>query len=188
MAMSLIVGFAGAKGAGKTSAAQVLVNRGFVRWSFADPIREMLVVFLAAYGIAEAEARVLLSDPYYKESGIPGIGKTPRCLMQTLGTEWGRKFVGGYVWVGLFGKRWAANPGLVVVDDVRFDNEADFIRSSGGQVIHILRNGLTGLDGHDSESGIRVDGRDMVMDNDFGMERLQVLLNEWLDCIGVCGD
>jgi len=43
----------------------------------------------------------------------------------------------------------------IVFDDVRFDNEANFIRSHGGLIIHIDRQvSNMNLDPHISENGI----------------------------------
>ncbi|WP_353744879.1 MULTISPECIES: hypothetical protein [Methylobacterium] len=65
--------------------------------------------------------------------------------MQTIGTEWGRKCVGGDVWLRLaraqVERAWGEGK-RVVVDDVRFLNEADAIEAMGGFLIRVDRPGL----------------------------------------------
>jgi hypothetical protein len=40
-------------------------------------------------------------DRQLKETPLPVIGKSPREIMQTLGTEWGRRLVNPDLWVCL---------------------------------------------------------------------------------------
>lgn len=68
--------------------------------------------------------------------------------MQTLGTEWGRRCLGDDFWLRVWE---ATRPfGPVVVDDVRFPNEAEFLRARGGRIYRIERVGSIG-DRHVSE-------------------------------------
>lgn len=53
----------------------------------------------------------------------------------------------------------------VVIEDVRFENEAALIRELGGVVVHILRPGMAADDTHASEAGVMVDPRDLRIDN-----------------------
>ena len=87
---------------------------------------------------------------------------SPRIMLQTLGTEWGRDCVNEDVWVNYMIRR-AANiveRGIagVVVSDVRFKNELEAIRKAGGKLVKVVRpvtdqNALeTGVKNHQSES------------------------------------
>lgn len=72
-----IIAFAGPATVGKSTAAKVLLNRGFKRLSFADPIRDML----RAIGVPEDKLTV------DKETPVDLLcGKTCRHAMQKLGT------------------------------------------------------------------------------------------------------
>ena len=79
-------------------------------------------------------------------SGAGSIPTTPRFAMQTLGTEWGRMVSGGRVWIDWLIRR--ANVALssgapcVIVDDVRFLNEAVAIRNAGGSILRIRRSSV----------------------------------------------
>jgi hypothetical protein len=86
-------------------------------------------------------------------------GKTPRQLMQTLGTEWGRELVHDNLWVKLAQRRIeqhrAASTKPLVFDDCRFDNEAQLIRGLGGIVVNLYRPEAVGATmSHKSEAGV----------------------------------
>lgn len=89
----------------------------------------MLAPMLDALGVNPAA----LSDPTLKGQPLPELfGCTPRQLMQTLGTEWGRACIHPEVWLEAW--RRTLPPGPVVVDDVRFLNEAQAIKALGGRL------------------------------------------------------
>ena len=115
------IGLTGLPQAGKDSIAATLVRtRGFARMSFAGPLKDALIVML---GLNRGD----LEDPAVKEQTVAWIGKSPRQLMQTLGTEWGRELVHPDIWIRR-AERLLANyrriSASVVITDVRFPNEA----------------------------------------------------------------
>lgn len=159
MMTNRLIGLTGPAGCGKTTAATHLVeDHGFVRMKFAQALKDML----RAMGLTE---RQIEGDE--KDIGIPHLGVTPRYLMQTLGTEWGRKCIDGDFWVSVLEPqvREALDQGVsVVIDDVRFDNEAEMIRRLGGTVVFVTGRG--GIDGsHDSEAGVSRGLFDVTVDN-----------------------
>jgi hypothetical protein len=86
-------------------------------------------------------------------------GQTPRHAMQTLGTEWGRQCIAPDLWVALCRREIAlclAQGESVVVDDVRFENEAAVIRALGGCVLSIDR-AENADKSHVSEAGVAAD-------------------------------
>jgi hypothetical protein len=154
---------------GKTTVAAALERRGFARVPFADPLKAMVAQFLQGLGYREDEAQRLVHID--KGTTIPQLGVTVRHLLQTLGTEWGRTCVAPDVWL----KCWAASAmrhSFVVVDDVRFPNEAELIRSMGGQLWRIERPGLADATGHASEGGLADWAFDWVIVNDGTVEDL----------------
>jgi len=156
-----IVGIAGRAGAGKDTAADYLVKRfAFKRFAFADAIRDGIK---AIFGLTDAE----LNDRILKEKEIPWIGRSPRYLAQRLGTEFGRNQVQDDIWIRVLSERVRRSQWhQVVISDVRFENEAAWIRSQGGQIIHIKRPGdEISESGHPSENGIAVMPGDLVIDN-----------------------
>ena len=62
----------------------------------------------------------------------------------------------------------------VVIPDVRFQNEANWIYGNGGHVIHIVRSGIDNVEAHISEAGIGMAPHDVVIINDGTIEELYV--------------
>lgn len=129
---SVISLYAPVMGSGKSAVASHLCdNYGYTRVKFAGALKAMAVTILEEMGNdPETIERMIEGD--LKELPIPGFEKsTPRSLMQTLGTDWGREAIELGLWIKLaFGKadRIIAAGGRVVIDDTRFPNEIDFIR------------------------------------------------------------
>lgn len=169
-----VIGIAGVAGSGKDTAADMILEEmpGYVKASFADPLKDMLRVGLGLdnnqlYGSPEHKARV---DERYDCSA--------RHIMQTLGTDWGRELIHPDIWVRAMSPR--ATPGTII-PDVRFENEAAFIRERG-VLIHITgRGGITG--NHKSESGIQYQDGDLTLFNDGDLEDLRSSIWGILDVI-----
>lgn len=152
-----LIGLSGPAGAGKSTAARVLRRHGWARVKFAGPLKAMLRAMLTEAGVPPSEIRRMIEGDL-KETPQPILGgRTPRHAMQTLGTEWGRSCMAADLWVTLAAARIAgllAAGRNVVVDDVRFANEAALIRSMGGRVVLIDRPGVTPVGTHASEAGV----------------------------------
>lgn len=170
----MIIGLTGLAGSGKSVVAEVLTREfGFERVKFADPLKNMLRRMLADMGhIAEDVERMLEGD--LKEVEIPELGVTPRHLMITLGTEWGRDQVRPDLWTRLWAAKAERFP-LVVADDVRFPNEVDLIRAEGGQIWRVHRPGVLAA-GHSSEQ-LQVEA-DRTIYNDAGIDDLREAARE----------
>ena len=130
-----IIGLAGRAGAGKDSVANILATDGTTsRVAFADPLRDGLI---AMFGLSLGLDRHALTDPARKERLFPELETTPRRLMQTLGTDWARKMIHPDVWVRVMDRRikhHAMISRTLVITDVRFQNEAEWIYRKGGEV------------------------------------------------------
>jgi hypothetical protein len=137
---------------GKTTVANALVaSQGYCRVAFADPLKAMACQFLECLGYREDQAQRLVHVD--KAAIIPELDVTARHLLQTLGTEWGRSCVAPDVWLKCWQAAARRHP-RVVVDDVRFVNEAELIREMGGQLWCIVRPGTADTTGHASEGGL----------------------------------
>lgn len=155
----MIIGFAGCAGAGKDTAADVLVrNFGFVKVALADPMKR------AAREWFGWDEDVLWGSSDKRAYVDPVFGFTARHALQQLGTEVGRRLhpdvwvehtmrvaetlvvASGWRYTPTGGlertTREARNPG-VVISDVRFPNEVAAIQSAGGHVVRLLRNSRT---------------------------------------------
>lgn len=167
--MTMIVGVTGKAGAGKDTVANALAKHHCGRrTSFAFVLKSMLCTMLGVpYEMLEG---VTKESREWRETPLPDIGKSPRELMLTLGTEWGRGLVNPDLWVFLVDRQWHAHLRAngfeaqpFIFSDVRFDNEAMWIRSQGGIVLEVVR-----LDdhvqsdaaaAHSSEAGV---GKDLL--------------------------
>jgi hypothetical protein len=158
----LLIGLAShAPGSGKSTVAGHLAAKGFALVPFARPLKEMAEVFLRHLGTLSPEdiKRVVYRD---RNEIIPGINVTGRHLLQTLGTEWGRERICANVWLQCWNNtaRALLRSGTpVVVDDVRFPNEADLVTAAGGRLWLVDRPGAkeaagTSL-GHASEGRLQ---------------------------------
>jgi hypothetical protein len=165
-----VIGVAGRARVGKDTAARMLHGLGvgdFV-YAFADPLRAML---RAGLGID-------MSLPYWqehKEKGLPEFGgASPRRIMQTLGTEWGRELIHGDIWLTLAFKRLMEGGGRgMIVSDCRFENETAWIRRVGGLVVHIERAAAEAVRPHSSEAGVAVGAGDWVVANNGTLRELE---------------
>jgi hypothetical protein len=148
----MIIGiYSPAAQSGKTTVARFLQERGYCRLPFAQPMRDMLSVMLSDLGYSEE----LIAHHLYvdKEALVPELGVSVRHLLRTLGTEWGRECVRPSVWLDVWLAK-ARRKSFVVVDDVRFTNEAELIRLLGGEVWRITRPGVVRNTEHASEGGL----------------------------------
>lgn len=162
----LVIGLAGTAGAGKDTVGRYLADRfDFSLIALADPIREGLCAMLGLD--AEAFARETKELPTW-------CGQSPRQLMQSLGTDWGRQRVSGDVWMRIAERRIRQTHFDVAITDVRFPDEADWVRSMGGEVWRIVRpgHGATAHAGHESERAVDLLRADRYLINSGTREQL----------------
>lgn len=167
----MIIGLCGTAGAGKNTVADILVEEhGFQAISFAEPI-------YAAVSAITGLPVEHLQDRRHKERPIGWLGSSPRELLQTLGTDWGRKMIHENIWVIVAMNKVAEvteSGGDAVITDVRFDNEATAIRLAGGAIWQVDRPCETTCGckerNHESEGG--VSSVDVIIRNDSTLEYL----------------
>jgi len=152
-----VIGIAGPARSGKDTVARFIMEalNGYTRMSFADPIKEMARV---GFGFTHEQ---LHGD--HKETVDQTFECTPRHVLQTLGTDWGREMIHPDVWVKAMEFRLV--PGTII-PDVRFENEARLIRKRG-VLIHVESNRATIDAGsnHVSEAGVEPEHGDFIIPN-----------------------
>lgn len=175
---------------GKSTLANILRdNHGFVVLRFGGPLKAMLDALLMQMGVDEG-TRSRMIDGDLKETPSPLLaGRTPRHLMQTLGTEWGRDCVDINFWANAAAakaKALMAEGRSVVFDDMRFLNEIQAVCGLGGHPIKIVRPvaRLIGSN-HPSEGSLDFyDGWEATVVNDGDLDTLATKaasLLAWLD-------
>ena len=156
-----IIGLTGLAGTGKDTVRDILEEHDFVGFAFADPIRSMIRELLCSANIDPA----CMDERERKELPIAQLssdGKpvSYRMLAQTLGTEWARGIQPDF-WLriaqsymdGIRSMTFGEMPNFVV-SDVRFPNEADWVRVQGGVIWHIVRPGVAPVREHASETEV----------------------------------
>lgn len=181
-----LIGLVGYAGAGKDAAAEGLVEIGWERIAFADPLRQMALA-IDPYIPAHASASSRLSG-YVAATGWSKAKQHPevRRLLQAIGTEAVREIIGPSTWVDLACKKICESTKSVVVTDVRFANEAAMIAGLGGVLVRIMRPGVGPINDHASDQHVHQIDVDSVIINDGTLDELQhrlVRLSKWVgDC------
>lgn len=156
----ILIGLSGAKYSGKDTLADHLCHsHGFVKYALADPLKE---VCKSLFGLRDEQLWGNM-----KEERDLRYDKTPRQLLQILGTDCIRQKVQDDFWVARW-QAWLNNTSYrrVVVSDVRFQNEISAIHGNGGVVLRIERPCLQRSDSHASEQTHTLSGIDHTILND----------------------
>jgi hypothetical protein len=187
----LLVGIAGRAGSGKSTAADYLeAAYDFQPMAWAEPIKDLLEQLFLDRGIDHAH----LHEPHLKTEPIAAMyGLSARQLMQRAG-DWGRSIDADY-WVHQLAHRMgmaAARPcdwhpihDRIVIADVRYSNEAQWIVEAGGVIVRLHRDQAGPAGTHSSESqvdqlAVHVD----LVNNGPTLTGLHALLDGVMDSIG----
>jgi len=134
----MIIGICGLIGSGKGTVADILVDQGFKKVSFADKLKDgVSTIFGWDRAMLEGDTdesrqwREQRDDFWSNETKME---VTPRLVLQLFGTDCMRNGFNDGVWVSLLKKTILDNPGNYVVPDVRFANEQQMIRDIGGEI------------------------------------------------------
>lgn len=178
-----LIGLVGYAGAGKDAAAEGLVQIGWERVAFADPLRQMALA-IDPYIPCHAGVSGRLSS-YVEAMGWPKAKQHPevRRLLQAIGTEAVREIIGPNTWVELARKKICDSTKSIVVTDVRFANEAAMIRGLGGVLVRVVRPGIGPINNHVSDSAVADVIVDATVDNDGPLDDLHaaiVRLSKWV--------
>lgn len=165
MTKPLLIGLTGYAGSGKDTVREVLESKhGIDGLAFADPIRDMLTALFDTCGVDPE----WMTKRELKEQDIPQIGASYRKLAQLLGTEWGRAIHSDF-WLKIAAAKIAMYNEFdslgSVISDVRFPNEAAWIKGNGGVIWKIIRPGVEPVRAHASEDLIAGLPYDYVIDN-----------------------
>ena len=148
------IAFCGRAGSGKTTISEEYVSkRNYVRLSFAAPVKQC---YREVYGC----------EPNKHESSV-------RRWLQEFGTNFCRG-IDSEVWVKNMARRVKAIQSVndicsgIVIDDVRFRNEADWLRQKGFVIVKVVGRGYElskDIMAHPSEAEVELVEADIVLDN-----------------------
>lgn len=206
--MNKLVAFVGFKASGKNTAANILIDRGYLPISFADAMKDALAAIFCwdrffLEGVTEASRQWRETvDPWWAERlGIAEF--SPRWAMRYFGTEIMRQHFNQEIWVLNVTRRisLAGNQPVVLID-ARFPNEIDLARKLNGAVARIKRgpepewfqDGLAAARGdaeaiarmteqheiHQSEWAWLAEPVDAVLMNDWSIDDLHTQVIKWL--------
>lgn len=139
----MIIGVVGFIGSGKGTAADILVNKhGFTKLSFADAVKDATAAIFGwqrplLEGDTE-ESRIFRETKDEFWSARMEKDFTPRLALQMMGTEAGRNVFHHDLWIYALERKMTMYSNVVIAD-VRFPNEIDFIKSKGGFVVRVCR-------------------------------------------------
>lgn len=153
--MSLVIGLTGKAGCGKDTLAAL-----FKRYHSDQNVR--LMAFASAL---KRRAGVVFDEPmsafYDTKDAMSKWGMTYRALLQKFGTEFAREMIDKDFWVKTLDYEYnsvCSNADVVVITDVRFDNEAEWVLAQGGFIVEIHRGQASDLTEqemeHASEAGV----------------------------------
>jgi len=100
---------------------------------------------------------------------------SPRQVYQWFGTEGIRQGVSDDYWLTLIPKS-----NTTILADVRFENEADYVRDNGGVLIHIERPDCEVVAAHSSESNLSFVEGDILIDNNGSLSDLEAKVSQVL--------
>lgn len=167
----MLFGILGRKFAGKDTVADYMCSKhNFKKLVLAEPLKEACKLL---FNFSDEQLYGNL-----KETIDPNWGTTPRIVFQYLGTDIFRKDIHKIIpdiddnfWVNLAISKYLEmknvnKNALIVISDVRFQNEIDNIHKQGGIIIKIIRPSLSNTDAHESEKNIDNFDSDYTIIND----------------------
>ena len=194
-----LIGLSGAARSGKDTVGKFLEEwHYFKRYAFADPLKkcasEMFGLPLETFYEGDRE----IINEFW--------GFSPRQMLQLLGTEGGREVFGYDLWTKRAQMEWDTHKEAItnsakyvsgqhlqghngmVITDVRFENEAKFVKDQGGIILHIERpgaDGSVGVSNHASEAGYPDELKDYTILNIAGIQELYATTEFALELLGV---
>lgn len=170
MTNKIIIAFSGKKRSGKNTAANFMKQffpkkLGYEELAFADPVKRTAAIALG-----------LPLDYFFCDKNkvevftfCDGKKMTGRTILQTLGTEALRDNFNDSVWLTNAINRINQSPAnVILITDLRFLNELDFLRNIGAKTIRINRGDLPNKDDHYSENALDGEIFDYYINNDKG--------------------
>ena len=176
-----IIGITGKAGSGKDTVANYFVSsKNYIQLTFGGAVKD-IVQIITGWPREMIEGQTPESRNLRETIVHPNYNMTCRQLMQFVGTDLFRNNLDPNIWVNIVhdkikkiisdgngNENGNGNGNIrgIIVSDVRFDNEAQFIKSIGGIIIKINRGSVDNANsGHQSERGISIECEYIVENN-----------------------
>lgn len=186
----MIIGICGLISSGKGTVADILVEKDFIKLSFADALKDGVAAMFgwdrAALEGDTSNSREWREIPDTFWTQEMGKEISPRLVLQLVGTECMRNGFFDGIWVSIVKQKLLQNPNANwVIPDTRFENEIDMIHSIGGKVWRVKRgqdpdwfnayreNNVVPTDVHPSEYKWVRSEFDQVIENEGTLEDLR---------------
>lgn len=169
---------------GKSTVSQFLTEGlGFSLVKFASPVKEITKAFLSSMGVPSEDLEMYiegrLKEAPLTEFGFDNISS--RRIQQVVGTEAGRQHLDNNLWITIAARkvRKALDDGLrVVIDDMRFPNEYDLVKTMGGECWCIYNPHVEiQVSDHPSEGLLSNHAFNQAIINDSTIEKLQEVVS-----------
>lgn len=167
-----LIGLCGCARCGKDTAAKRLIEKGWRRVAFADALKADVIYALtratkkAYVPRADHPSWTMFEDPASKEKLRPLMVEYGRAMRAIKDDYWIQRLLRDYL----------RGAGRFVVTDVRYANEANWIRERGGKVIRIVRPGFEPVNAEETAS-LKLVSADFEVLNDSTPETLgQIVL------------
>ena len=171
-----IIALVGAKRCGKDTVANMLSELGYENWKIAGKLKN---ICKEMFGFTDDEIETDLKDTVNARWGV-----SPRHVLQVLGTEVVQFQLKQYIpsitrtfWMERLYDDYIKNDKkMIVISDMRFQHECDFLRSKFGDqvlVVKIVRPSLNVTDKHVSEQEWQKIKEDKCILNNSSLEHLE---------------
>lgn len=110
-----------------------------------------------------------------------------RPMLQWWGTDFRRNTQGNDYWIQQLEHafHYVRNETLVIITDVRFPNEYDFVKSNGGIMVRINKDVCNSYDSHPSETSLDNHKFDFVVDNNGTLQQLKQQADNLINKYGI---
>jgi hypothetical protein len=183
----MLIGLNGVQSSGKDTVCKMIqeIYPETEHLAFATVVKQAAATFL---GITveqvermknNLEVKISIQNAFYGAAKIKEI--TMREYLRNIGND-GRHLFGDDIWLNLLlsnrDRRFHWHH-VVVITDVRYNNEAMAIRNKGGFIVHINRPDIQ-RDDHESEVGIHPQLVDYIINNDQTLDVLRLAVHTML--------
>lgn len=178
------LGITGLAGSGKDTVAELIKENytgNTMLYALADPLKQACAT---AFGIPVDD----FYDEIKKEEIEPFWGLTRRDILQRFGTKAMRNTFGNDFWIkraqNFVEHAEKQDIDLLVVTDIRFNNEAEWLINMGGILVEVIRDALELEEKHLHCSELGVDSEiEWTVVNDDTLEELRLGVNNLVEYV-----